>query len=77
MKKVFDKSLEMCALEILTLQLNNKNILFIQTKVLKLNSFDRKFRSKRFNNGPPFFQAFISYINRVHACKKVGPLFKR
>ena len=32
---------------------------------------------KRLNNEPPFFHACISCINTVHACNKVGPLFKR
>ena len=32
---------------------------------------------KRLNNRSPFLHACISYINRVHACKKSGPSFKR
>ena len=32
---------------------------------------------KRLNNGPPFFHTCVSYINRVHACKKSGLLVKR
>ena len=39
-----------------------------------LKRFDYR---KRLNNGPPFFHSCISYINREHACKKGGPLFKR
>ena len=55
----------------------NSNIkCFLINKMLFFSKTKYNIYRKRLNNGPTFFHTRISYINRVHACKKSGPLFK-